>query len=537
MLIKHPTIYLDAAGRTTDALLIRDGHVKAVGDQAVSLSEDDEQVVEPEAACLFPALADAHCHLWGVGLRAGSVDLSGTSSTAEIYERLRAHDMSKAPTEWALGYGWDEHSWPDGERLERGHGDDGKLDEIFGDTPACFHRVDRHAVVVNSAALRRAGVGEDYEPTEGGRVVRDDSGRLTGVLVDHAMRPVLDAIPEPSEDEDRQVFLRTAREFLGHGITCAHMALTGVERLSMLREMAGPNKSGQRELPLRVYTIVDGSDARLSEVLDVGPIHDPEGWLSIRALKFFADGALGSQGAHLLEPYEDGSHGLVMSEPTELGRNIASLMDGDGLDDGWQVAVHAIGDAAARNVIEAFAAVPERVRDRLRPRLEHAQMLTDRDCERMGELSAVASIQPIHLRSDGAWADQVLSEQQLERLYPWPQLVHNTTLAAGSDYPIEDCNPWHGIATAMTRKTTSGEVFYGEKTLTREQILEAYTAGAAFAAHWENVMGQLDEGFVGDVIALDRDPFEVTAEEMWEMGVLRVWVAGEEVSSETSSAP
>jgi predicted amidohydrolase YtcJ len=531
MLIKHPTIYLDAAGRTTGALLIRDGRVKAVGDEALSLCEDTERVVEPDAACLFPALADAHCHLWGVGLRAGSVDLSGTRSPAEIYERLRAHDMSESPTKWALGYGWDEHAWDkhasdkkSGQRLERT-----ELDKIFGDTPACFHRVDRHAVVVNSAALRRAGLGEDYAPTEGGRVVRDEDGRLTGVLVDHAMMPVLDAIPEPSEEEDRQVFMRTASEFLSHGITCAHMALTGVDRLSMLQDMAG-----QGELPLRVYTIVDGSDARLQEVLTAGPVHDPQGWLSIRALKFFADGALGSQGAHLLEPYklgpdQEGGHGLVMTDPAELARKVAVLMDAGGMDDGWQIAVHAIGDAGARAVIDAFAAVPERTRYRLRPRLEHAQMLTDRDCERLGALSAVASIQPIHLRSDGAWAHQILSETQLERLYPWPQLVKNATLAAGSDYPIEDCNPWHGIATALTRMTTSGEAFSPEKALTREQILEAYTAGAAFAAHWEGVMGRLDEGFVGDVIALDHDPFEATAEEIWEMEVLGVWVGGEMV--------
>lgn len=394
MLLRHPRIYLDAAGRKTSALLVRDGRIVGVGEQAEELLEADERVVEPDAACLFPALADAHCHLWGVGLRAGSVDLSGTGSANEVYERLRSVDPAEAPTDWVLGYGWDEHGWPDGERLDRR-----ALDEIFGDTPVSFHRVDRHAIAVNSAALRRADISEDYAPSEGGRAQRDDSGRLTGVLVDAAMRPVLDAIPEPSEAEDRQVFERSAREFLRHGITSTHMALTAVDRLSMLREMAGAD-----ELPLRVYAIVDGSDARLSEVLDLGPIHDPEAWLSIAAIKFFADGALGSEGAHLLEPYKSGGHGLVMTDPSELAREIAALMQ-----DSWQCAVHAIGDAAARDVIEAFAAVPERIRDRVRPRLEHAQMLTERDCERLGDLSAVASIQPIHLRSDGAWAHELLS--------------------------------------------------------------------------------------------------------------------------------
>lgn len=515
MLIRHPRIYLDAAGRKTNALLVRDGRIAAVGAQAEELCEEAERVVEPEGACLFPALADAHCHLWGVGLRAGTVDLSGTRSSDEVYERLRAHDASDSPTDWVLGYGWDENAWPEGDGLHR-H----ELDAIFGDTPVSFHRVDRHAIAVNSEALRRAGVGEDFAPSGGGRAIRDDNGALTGVLVDHAMTPVLEAIPEPTEAEDRQVFLDSAREFLSHGVVSAHMALTSVDRLSMLREM-----TGNGELPMRVYTIVDGSDDRLEEVLDVGPTHDPNGWLSIAAIKFFADGALGSQGAHLLEPYKDGGHGLAMIERAELTREIASVMES-----GWQVAVHAIGDAGARDVIEAFAAVPERTRDRLRPRLEHAQMLTARDCERLGELSAVASIQPIHLRSDGAWAHKLLSDTQLDRLYPWPQLAVHATLAGGSDFPIEDPNPWHGIATALTRKTTSGEAFFPEKSLTREQILEAYTAGAAYAAHWDGLLGRLDEGFMADVIALDRDPLEATPEEIWEMGVLGVWVEGQEVT-------
>lgn len=514
MLFKHNKIYLDAAGRTTDALLVRNGRVLAVGADAHLQRKAGERVVEPEAACLFPALADAHCHLWGIGMRAGSVDLSGTRSAQEVYERLRKIDPEDAPTDWVLGYGWDEHDWPDGARLDRQ-----QLDAIFGDTPVSFHRVDRHAIAVNSAALRRAGVDADYAPSEGGRALRDDAGRLTGVLVDAAMRPVLDAIPEPSEAEDRQVFERSARAFLRHGITSAHMAFTGVDRLSMLRQMADADA-----LPVRVYAIVDGSDARLSEVLDVGPTHDPNAWLSVAALKFFADGALGSEGAHLLEPYKSGSRGLVMIDPAEFTREVAALME-----EGWQVAVHAIGDAAARNVVEAFAAVPERIRARVRPRLEHAQMLTKRDCERMGDLSAIASIQPIHLRSDGAWAHQILSQAQLDRLYPWPELAPHATLAGGSDFPIEDPNPWHGIATAMTRRTSSGEAFFPEKTLTREQILEAYTAGAAYAAHWEGVLGRLDKGFAGDVIALDRDPFEATAEAMWEMEVLGVWVGGTKV--------
>ena len=297
------------------------------------------------------------------------------------------------------------------------------------------------------------------------------------------------------------------------------MALTEVERLPMLQQMA---EAG--ELPLRVYAIVDGTDADLDRVLGHGPLHDPDGWLSIRAIKLFADGALGSRGAHLLQPYPDGSHGLVMTDKKEMTRRAAAFME-----DGWQVAVHAIGDAGARQVLDAFDAVPERVRRRVRPRLEHAQMMTDEDIDRMGELAAIASIQPIHLRSDAGWAHEVLSKMQLERLYPWTKLVKATTLAAGSDYPIENPNPWHGIATALTRRSEAGEPFFADKTLAREQILEAYTTGAAYAAHWEKTLGKLAEGFAADIIALDRDPFEATPDEIWETEVLQMWLGGQEM--------
>ncbi len=512
MLITHDKIYLDATGRTTDALLVRDGRIAAIGDQARQMHRADEQTITPDGACLFPGLADAHCHLWGVGLRAGTVDVTGSESPEEVYRRVGEHDPSASPSGWVLGYGWDEHGWADGARLHRA-----EFDRLFPDTPVCLHRVDRHAVAVNSEALRRAGLTDDFDPGGGGRAFRDDDGKLTGVLVDEAILPMLDAIPETSEDEDRRVFEHIARRFLGHGITSAHMALTEVDRLPMLRNMAGAD-----ELPLRVYTIVNASDERIDEVLAAGPSHDPNGWLSIAAVKLFADGALGSEGAHLLEPYKSGGRGLVMTEPEELIRQVGAFME-----DGWQVAIHAIGDAGARDVLEAFAAVPRKRRDELRPRLEHAQMLTETDCIRLSELSTIASIQPIHLRSDGAWAHQALSDAQLDRLYPWPTLAAHSTLAAGSDFPIEDPNPWHGIATAMTRKTTTGEAFFEKKALTREQILAAYTTGAAYAAHWEGVLGKLDEGYVADVIALDRDVFEATAEEMWEMEVLGVWVGGE----------
>jgi predicted amidohydrolase YtcJ len=335
------------------------------------------------------------------------------------------------------------------------------------------------------------------------------------------MEPVLEAIPDPDEAEDRRMFEEAAEHFRQMGIASAHLAKADVERLEMLQRM---HRDG--ELPLRLYVMADGGDAAIESHLDGGPRHDDDAWLSMRAIKHFADGALGSGGALLMESDREGNRGLEVTPPDDLCRRAERLAEG-----GWQMAVHAIGDRAARNVLDAFESIPSTSRERLRPRLEHAQMLTEPDRARLSELSAIASIQPIHLRSDAAWADDRLHDSQLDRLFPWPDLSDHAVLAAGSDYPIEDPNPWHGVATALTRRTADGRRFQPERALSRSSILAAYTTGAAHAAHWEDELGRLDPGFAADVVALDCDPLRAAPEAIWSTEVLETWIAGEPVSA------
>jgi predicted amidohydrolase YtcJ len=189
--------------------------------------------------------------------------------------------------------------------------------------------------------------------------------------------------------------------------------------------------------------------------------------------------------------------------------------------------VHAIGDAGARDVLDAFAAIDPADREATRPRMEHAQMVTAEDCQRFSELGVIASIQPVHLRSDAAWVDELLSSEQLERLFPWRRLAeHAPALAAGSDYPIEDPNPWHGIATAVTRRDAKGRVFGARQALTRTEILKAYTEGAAWAARWEG-LGRLEVGYRADFVVLDRDPLTCSDQDLWDTTALSLWVNGE----------
>lgn len=522
MLISHRCIYLDAQGHKTDALLVREGRVVAIGDEAVAMHREDEPVVLPQGACLFPALADAHVHLWGVGMRAGSIDMTGTTGPQQIYRRLQTvRDLPDitiselSPSGWVLGHGWNENSWSDSAELQRR-----ELDAIFPDIPVCLHRIDRHAVACNSEALRRARLDESYQFVGSGNARKNADGQLSGVCVDQAMMPILAAIPAATEDEDRQLLEDTAHILRKHGVASAHMALTEVARVAMLQRLA---QSG--ELPIRVFAMIDGTDPALGEALEAGPLHDPNAWVSARTIKYFADGALGSKGAHLFEPYPDGTLGLVMHDADELAGRIAGL-----IESGWQVAVHAIGDAAAHGVLNAFAGADAAQRERVRPRLEHCQMMTSDDAQRFEALSVLASIQPIHLRGDAVWAQNMLTNAQLDRLFSWREIADNARLAAGSDYPIDDPNPWHGIATALTRRLSDGRLFAPDKALTRREILAAYTSGAAYAAHWEKDLGRLDVGYIADVIALSDDPFSASPERIWEMQVLQMWMDGIEVA-------
>ncbi len=497
MLLTHPRIYLDATGTTTDALLIRDGIIAATGDDARHGVSSEESVRRPDAECLFPALGDAHVHLWGLGLRAGAIDLRGLDAD----EALDALSQARPQMEgWIFANNLDEHNFSDGQQISRR-----ELDRLYPDHPVCIYRVDRHAIWVNSAALKRAQFDKRYTPGEGGSAARDDAGEFTGYLVDRAMEPILETIPPTTIDEDREVFLESARRFRDHGVTYCTVARSSVAHVEMLKSIA---EAG--ELPLHVDVLVAGMDPSLEQLLRFGPDTRGVTGLQVAGIKFYADGALGSQGAHLLSPYRSGARGLKMHDDGFLKRRIPELMEW-----GWQVGVHAIGDAANREVLDAFAATDDEARIQLRPRLEHAQMLADVDAPRVAELDVIASIQPIHLRSDAPWAGDVLREEQLRHLYRWRDLLPST-FAAGSDYPIDDPNPWHGIATALTRRGADGIPFRPEHKLGRSEILRAYTRGAAFASHRENLFGTLHSGHRAEIIALDINPFEATPDEVWD---------------------
>lgn len=484
MLILHPKIYLDPQGQTTDALLTDGKRVIATGALAKQLGKDHEQR-SPDGECLMPALTDAHAHPWGLSQYPDTISLAKLNSTQALYDALESHRDTFEPERWLIGTHWDQHDWQDADALSLA-----KLDELYPKTPLLLYRIDYHAIWCNSAALRLAGL--------------PITDKTTGRLVDEAMRPVLKALGPTNAQDDEAMLLEHAKRLRRLGVTCVHQAYMSVERVEMLLKL-----KAHGELPIRVYGMVDGMDPALPSLLERGPYHDPDAMASTGCIKFFADGAMGSRGAMMLEPYLDGSVGDPVVPMSLLQEQIPALMA-----QGWQVATHAIGDRAAAELLEVYALVPQAQRQQLRPRHEHAQIMTDASIERLGELEVIASIQPIHLFSDMPWAHRVMQPHQVERLYRFADLNRVSQLAAGSDFPIDDPNPWKGMATAMSRVAANGQAYHLDQALTFKQILAAYTTGAAYSGHWEQHLGQLHPGFVADIIALPLDPFAASADEL-----------------------
>ncbi len=487
--IEHPKIYLDAEGKKTDAILIQGHQVIATGEEAKSHTVDE--VITPKGACVMPSLTDAHIHMWGLGLRPNSISLRDCTSAEQVYEALR---NSKSDNDWVFGHDWNQHQWTDTDALSLE-----RLDEIFPNQALMLRRIDGHAIWVNSIALQRS-----------------DTTAKNGLLLDEAMNPVYDAAPPTRLEDDKAAFFETANTLIDHGITCVHIAWVQADRVEMLENLRKNN-----DLPLRVHTMLGVADPGNAPRIAGPPFLDEACWLNFNCLKYFADGALGSKGAQLIDGYEDGSFGEVVDEDEILKTTIhePALR-------GWQPAIHAIGDRGAERILDHYDRLPEDVIVKIRPRLEHAQMLTDNDVKRMHRY--ISSIQPIHQYSDCEWADSVLKPFQVDRLFRWRALADVSVMCGGSDYPIEDINPWRGISVAISRAVKKRAPFR-TTALSHQEAVAAYTSGAAYAAFWEDKIGKLEEGFLADFIVPDVDPFLSSPEEIWDTKVSQVWLAGQRI--------
>ena len=478
------------------AILVKGGTVAFVGNEAEArAAAPSAKVVDLAGTVLVPGLTDAHGHLRSLGTLRRMIDCRGLPKD-KILLRVRALSASAAPGTWIRGRAWDQNRWSDTSFPTAAD-----LEAAASKTPVVLARVDGHAIWVNAAALKAAGVTKATPDPPGGRIERLEDGSPAGVFVDNAMALILDAIPAPGPDEAR-------KDFVAGLEACAKAGLTGVGEASgsSLADVAILEKLAKEgKLPVRVYATVGPKD--LDAALARGPVS--EGRLTVRALKIVADGALGSRGAALLADYSDapGNRGLDVTAPEEVERLAAKAFRG-----GFQVWTHAIGDRANRITLDAYEKSLSSVHPvDPRPRIEHAQVLAPGDAARFAKIGVIASMQPTHATSDWPWAEARLGKERVKGSYAWRTLLKaGARLAGGSDFPVESEEPLLGIYAAVTRQETTGKPPGGwrmEEALTRAEALRLFTADNAYAEFAEKRRGRIEPGFDADFTVLDRDVF------------------------------
>ena len=507
-----------------NAFAVRDGKIVAVGKTAAveRVAGDINERIDLQGKTVLPGIIDAHGHVLGLGQTLQLVDLRDAKSEQQavaLVTDFATHGGST--TDWILGRGWNQENWN-----SRQFPSATSLDEQLNDRPVWLTRVDGHAGWANSKALELAGITAASVSPEGGEIIRDSNGKPTGVLIDNAMNLVEAIIPTESA-EQQQAALKLAFAHLNQrGITGVHDAGVSAETIAVYQQLAARN-----EMPLRVYAMIGANEPKLKQLLANGPIETADQRFTVRSVKIYADGALGSRGAALLHPYHDDPQqlGLLVTSP----ENIKALYELI-IPYGFQINTHAIGDRANRIALDAFEHAFATYGGRnLRHRIEHAQVVHPDDLSRFKSLNIIPSMQPTHATSDKNMAEDRLGKERMQGAYAWNTLLQQgSIIAAGSDFPVELADPFFGLHAAVTRQDRDNQPasgWYPAEAMTRVEALRSFTLDAAFAAGQEASLGSLEPGKWADFIVLDQNPFTQAAAKLWQQQVLATYVAGEQV--------
>ncbi len=514
----------DPARPTVQALVFDDeGRILDSGDpEALAARHPHARRLDVGAATVVPGLVDAHAHLMNLGHALLRADLVDAASKQEVIARLKAFEADLPAGAWLLGRGWDQNDWP-----ERQFPTAADLDAAFPDRPVWLERVDGHAGWANSAALRavQRDLAGEWQP-EGGRILRAAEGRPTGVFIDAAATLVDSVVPPPGEALREEALERALAAAVANGLTGVHDMGVSLADLALMRRFADEGR-----LPLRIRAYADGDNAMLAALCAMGPYEHKGGRLSMRGVKFYVDGALGSRGAALLADYSDepGHRGLLVTEPAAYAAAVAKARDC-----GLQPASHAIGDRGNRIVLDTYAAaLGEKAGTDHRWRVEHAQVVAPSDIPRFATLKLIASMQPTHATSDMPWAEARVGKARLEGAYAWQRFrAAGVPLALGSDYPVESVDPRLGLYAAVSRSDLAGQPPGGwlpDQKLTPAQALAGFTSDAAYASFDDASLGKIALGHRADFVILGGDPLTVPAAELPKLPVLSTWVDGEKV--------
>ena len=513
-LLYNATFYtLDSLQPEASVIAIKDQRIVAVGQQSLLDRFEANERIDLEGAFAYPGLIDAHCHFYQLGLNESRLSLLGTQSFEEIVDRIKAFDAQYAPSV-LYAWGWDQNDWPIAEFPVNT-----LLNELFPDRPVVLRRIDGHAYLVNDYALNLAGITV-YTEVEGGAILKK-ANRLTGVLIDGPMRLIDESLPEMDRDSQVRALLAAQQIAFENGLTTVNDA--GLSR-SVIELIDSLHQTG--DLKMRVYAMISASKDQLDYYLDRGPVKTPR--LNVRSFKVYADGALGSRGAALKEPYaDDHEHYGAIVTPLEEMQSIAERL----AKSDFQMNTHAIGDSANYFVLDLYERVlsnPAKVRWKI----EHAQVVDEADFDRFAQ-GIIPSVQPTHATSDMYWAEDRLGAERIKGAYAYQALLQRAKmLALGTDFPVEQVSPLLTFYAAVARQDLSGfpsRGYFAEQALTREQALKGMTTWAAYSNFEEHEKGMLKPGYYADITVLSHDLMRINLSEIPKVAVKLVFLAGERV--------
>ncbi|MEP7377699.1 MAG: amidohydrolase [Chitinophagaceae bacterium] len=516
LLVYNATIYtVDSAFSMAEAIVIKDGKISAVGKLAeLEKLYEPEQKMDAAGKFIYPGFVDAHAHFVSYGSGLQTANLVGTNSWEEIIEKLKIF-AAENKDGWLIGRGWDQNDWA----VKDFPGNE-ILNALFPDRPVILTRIDGHAAIVNQKALDAAGIKPGYTMTGGDIEVKN--GKLTGILIDNAIDLVSSKIPVQTKEQFAEALKDAEKNCFAVGLTSIDDCGLGFEAVERIRAM-----QAKGELKMRLYVMLSDEKSNYDYLEKTGVIKTDH--LNVRGFKVYGDGALGSRGACLLQPYSDkpGHYGFLLSKPEHFD-SVANWIS----QRGFQMCTHAIGDSGNRTILNVYAKYLKGKND-LRWRIEHAQVINQSDFNLFGENSIIPSVQPTHATSDMYWAADRLGKERVKGAYAYKQLSRqNGWIPLGTDFPVEDISPFKTFYAAVVRKDAKGWPDSGyqiENALTREEALRGMTIWAAKSNFEEKEKGSLELGKFADFIILDKDIMKVPDAELLQIGVLKTYLGGEKV--------
>ncbi len=539
---------LDDKNSIYEAVAVKNGLIYDLGttDQLLKKYSNVDKI-DLNGAVVFPGFIDAHGHITGYGENLIQINLVGTQSQEQIAELVKQKAEQLKEGEWILGGGWDQNDWPD-----KSWPDHKILDKAAPKNPVALTRIDGHALWVNKKALELAGITKDTPNPDGGEIKKDKNGNPTGILIDNAMNLVYKVIPPPSDEDLLHTILASTKELVKYGITSVHDMGVNERTIKAYKRLGDDGL-----LPLRVHIYVDGIGETWNKYLKEGKLVGyANNFVNVSGIKLFVDGAMGSRGALMTEPYQDdpNNFGLMLLSEDDIYK-VAK----DALSKGLQVATHAIGDSGNFIVLNAY----EKAFNELKPedhrfRIEHVQVINPTDVKRLAKLKVIPSMQPVHATSDMYWAEARLGPDRVKWSYALRMVLNDSKMiAGGSDFPVENPSVLEGIYAAVTRQDKSGhpknadDVFqlvkekkwvlskhgikdpknfeggwYPEQKLTIDEAIKCFTKWAAYSVFEENKKGTIEIGKWADFTILDKDLYTIPPQEILNTNVLMTVVNG-----------